>query len=48
MPSMYIWYAFIGVTAKDIRECHFEKAQTTPEMFRILHMNGGIVPTEFR
>lgn len=46
--TLFLRRYFIGVTAKDIRECHFEKAQTTPEMFRILHMNGGIVPTEFR
>lgn len=46
--TLFVRRYFIGVTAKDIRGCHFEKAQTTPEMFRILHMNGGIVPPEFR
>lgn len=46
--TLFLRRYFLGVDAKDIRGCHFEKAETTPETFRFLHMNGGIVPPEFR
>lgn len=46
--TLFLRRYFLGADAKDIRGCHFEKAETTPETFRFLHMNGGIVPPEFR